>query len=107
MQNMEYKVKFTEKCLEDIEEACQYMEEKLKEENVANRFRMKIEDSVKELSISPQMYARTEKFDRVKRNYRKIPIGSYVLLYIIDEENKIVYLSHMYYAGRNYLDGLI
>ena len=37
MQNMEYKVKFTEKCLEDIEEACQYIEEKLKAENAANR----------------------------------------------------------------------
>ena len=26
---MEYKVKFTEKCLEDIEEACQYIKYKI------------------------------------------------------------------------------
>ena len=44
MQNMEYKVKFTEKCLEDIEEACQYIEEKLKAENTANRFKIKIKE---------------------------------------------------------------
>lgn len=107
MKNMEYKVKFTEKCLEDIEEMCQYIAEKLKEEDVANEFRRKIKDSVKNLSTFPQMYAKTEKFDRVKRNYRKISIDNYVLLYTIDEENKVVYLSHMYYEGRNYLEGLI
>ena len=107
MQNMEYKVKFTEKCLEDIEEACQYIEEKLKAENTANRFKIKIKDSVKGLSTSPEMYAKVEKLDRVKRVYRKIPIDNYVLLYIVDKENEIVYLSHMYYGGRNYLEGLI
>ena len=104
---MEYKVKFTEKCLEDIEEACQYIEEKLKAENVANRLRIKIKDSVKGLSTSPEMYAKTEKVDKVKRVYRRIPIDNYVLLYTVDKEDKIVYISHMYYGGRNYLEGLI
>lgn len=107
MQNMEDKVKFTEKCLEDIEEACQYIEEKVKTENAADRLRIKIKDSVKGLSTSPEMYAKTEKLDRVKRVYRRIPIDNYVLLYTVDKENKIVYMSHMYYGGRNYLEGLI
>ena len=52
MLNMEYKIQFTEKCLEDIEDACQYIKEKLKEENAANRLRIKIKDSVKGLSIT-------------------------------------------------------
>lgn len=55
MLNMEYKIQFTEKCLEDIEDACQYIKEKLKEENAANRLRIKIKDSVKGLSISPDI----------------------------------------------------
>lgn len=104
---MEYKVQFTEKCLEDIEEACEYIKEKLKEEKASNRLRIKIKDSVKGLSTSPEMYAKTEKFDKVKRVYRRIPIDNYVLLYNVDKENKIVYISHMYYGGRNYLEGLI
>ena len=107
MQNMEYRVKFTEKCLEDIEEACQYIEEKLKAENSANKLRIKIRDSIKGLSISPEMYAKVEKLDRVKREYRIVPIDNYVLLYTVDKENKIVYISHMYYSGRNYLEELI
>lgn len=107
MQNMEYKVKFTEKCLENIEEVCQYIEEKLKTENAVDRLRIKIKDIAKSLSTSPEMYAKTEKLDRVKRVYRRIPIDNYVLLYTVDKENKIVYMSHMYYGGRNYLEGLI
>ena len=94
---MEYKVKFTEKCIE----------EKLKAENAANRLRIKIKDSIKGLYTSPEMYAKTEKLDRIKRVYRRIPIDNYVLLYTVDKENKIVYISHMYYGGRNYLEGLI
>ena len=35
MLNMEYKIQFTEKCLEDIEDACQYIKEKLKEGDTA------------------------------------------------------------------------
>ena len=35
--------------------------------------------------------------------YRRIVIKNYVVLYTIDEENKIVYISHMYYKKRNYL----
>ena len=35
--------------------------------------------------------------------YRRIVIKNYVVLYTIDEEKKIVYISHMYYKKRNYL----
>lgn len=104
---MEYKVKFTEKCIEDIEEACRYIQEELKEENAANRLRIKIKDSVRGLSTYPEMYAKIEKFDRVKRKYRRIPIDNYVLLYTVDKESEVVYISHLYYGGKNYLEELI
>lgn len=107
MLNMEYKIQFTEKCLEDIEDACQYIKEKLKEENAVNRLRIKIKDSVKGLSISPEMYAKTEKFDRLKNEYRRIPIDNYVLLYTVNKKRNTVYIVHFYYGGRNYLEGLI
>ena len=100
MLNMEYKIQFTEKCLEDIEDACQYIKEKLKEENAANRLRIKIKDSVKGLSISPEMYAKTEKFDRLENEYRRI-------LYTVNKKRNTVYIVHFYYGGRNYLEGLI
>ena len=41
--------------------------------------------------------------DDLKRRYRRIVIENFVVLYTIDEDNGIVYVSHMYYGGRNYL----
>lgn len=106
-QNMEYSIKFTGKCLNDIDEICKYISDKLKAEKSANRLRIKIKDIVKELSTFPEMYARIDKMDRLKREYRRIPINNYIILYSIDKKKKIIYISHMYYGGRNYLEGLI
>lgn len=104
---MEYSIKFTRKCLNDIDEICKYISDKLKAENSANRLRTKIKNVVKELSISPEMYAKIDKMDKLKREYRRIPINNYVILYSVDKKKKIIYISHMYYGGRNYLEGLI
>ena len=43
--------------------------------------------------------------DRTERQYRRLVVNNYVILYTIDEEEKIVYIAHIYYGGRNYLDG--
>lgn len=32
-------------------------------------------------------------------------VNNYVILYTINELEKIVYIAHIYYGGRNYLDG--
>ena len=32
-------------------------------------------------------------------------INNYVILYSIDEPEKIVFIAHIYYSGRNYIDG--
>ena len=49
-------------------------------------------------------YAEIDKSDELKRIYRKIVIKNFIILYTIDENNSVVYVSHMYYGGRNYLD---
>mgnify|MGYP001523934915 CR=1 FL=1 len=53
------------------------------------------------------MYAKTEKFDRLENEYRRIPIDNYVLLYTVNKKRNTVYIVHFYYGGRNYLEGLI
>ena len=42
--------------------------------------------------------------NRAKKKYRKMIMGNYIVLYTIDEDKKIVYVSHMYYSGSNYLN---
>ena len=43
-----------------------------------------------------------EKTDKLKREYRRIVIKKYVILYTIDFENRKVYISHMIYSKRSF-----
>ena len=101
---MEYKIKFTKKCLIDIDNACFYISNTLKSQQASIKLREKIKKSVINLPNNPKMYSQIDKFDKLNRIYRKIVINNYVLLYTIDEENELIYFSHMYYGGRNYLE---
>ena len=104
---MEFKVHFTEQCLEDIENICDYISRQFKTDKSAIRLRKEIREKTKQLGTNPEMYESINKIDRLKRTYRKIVINNYILLYTIDNKNKIVYISHMYYGQQNYFEGLI
>ena len=102
---MEYEIAITETCMEEIDENCAYIEKVLKAEVAANRLRKKIKESIQKLKYSPKIYAKINKTDRMKRNYRRIVIDNYVIIYTIVKEYNTILISHMYYGGRNYLNG--
>lgn len=101
---MEYKVKLTDVFLEEIEEICNYITNKLKNIDASNRLREKVIYNILLLENSPKMCAKIGKVDRVKRQYRRLVVNNYIILYTVDEKEKIVYIAHIYYGGRNYLD---
>ena len=102
---MEYEIVISDTCLEEIEENCDYIEKVLKAEQASNRLREKIRETIRGLKDSPKIYAEIDKTDRAGRKYRRIVIDNYVLIYTIVEEDTTILISHMYYGGRNYLDG--
>lgn len=102
---MEYEIVISETCLEEIEESCDYIEKVLKAEQASNRLREKIRETIRGLKDSPKIYAKIEKTDRAGRDYRRIVVDNYVIIYTVVEEDKTILISHMYYGGRNYLDG--
>ncbi len=99
---MEYKVKLTEGFLEEIEDICEYISNKLKNIDASNRLREKVMYNVLLLENSPKMFVEIEKTDITNRLYRRIAVDNYVVLYTIDEEEKVVYIVHIYYTGQNY-----
>lgn len=101
---MEYKVKLTDVFLDEIEEICNYITNKLKNIDASNRLREKVIYNILLLENSPKMCAKIGKVDRVKRQYRRLVVNNYIILYTVDEKEKIVYIAHIYYGGRNYLD---
>ena len=102
---MEYRIKLADQFLDEFEEICDYISSKLKNIDASNRLREKVIYNVLLLENSPQMCTEIEKIDRTERQYRRMVVNSYVILYTIDEPEKIVYVAHIYYDGRNYLDG--
>ena len=102
---MEYRVKLTDQFLDEFEEICDYISNKLKNIDASNRLREKVIYNIFLLENSPRMCIEIENADRSERQYRRLVVNNYVILYTIDEEQKIVYIAHIYYGGRNYLDG--
>ena len=104
-RNMEYSIKLADQFLEEFEEICDHISNKLKNIDAQNRLREKVIYNVLLLENSPQMCTEIENTDRTERQYRKMIVNNYVILYTIDESEKVIYVAHIYYSGRNYLDG--
>ncbi len=104
MNTRQYKVIITPTALKEINKIYEYITEELYIENAAKILMKKIEEKIQNLKYEPKIYTEIEKTDELKRIYRRIMIKNYVILYTIDEEKKKVYVSHMYYSRRNYID---
>ena len=77
----------------------------LKKKEASDGLRNKIIDNVLLLENSPKMYTEIDNTDRAERKYRRMVVNNYVILYTIDEDDRIVYVAHMYYEGQNYMEG--
>ena len=98
-----YEIEFTEDCREEIREIYQYISENLVAQVAAKNLMKKMKDAVMNLKENPEKYMRIERKDKNKRDFRRLIVNNYVILYTIDEDRKTVYISHMYYGKRNYL----
>lgn len=102
---MEYNVELTDEFLEGAEEIFDYISNTLENVEASDRLRDKIIDNVLLLEKSPKMYTEIDNIDRAERKYRRMVVNNYVILYTIDEDERIVYIAHIYYSGSDYLDG--
>lgn len=48
-------------------------------------------------------YAKIKKNYGVERDYRRIVVDNFVVLYTVDIDIKKIYIVHIYYGGKNYL----
>lgn len=102
--NSNYSVEFTNECKKEIRRIYSYIKENLYAEQAANNLLLKVEEYTSNLSYAPRIYAEIDKYKGTNLIYRRIVINNYVILYTIEEENKKVYISHMYYSGSDYIN---
>lgn len=107
MDTNQYKVIITSTAYREINKIYDYITEELYAKNAANDLMEKVEEEVQRLKYAPKIHTEIEKIDELKRYYRRIVIKNYIILYTIDEEKNVVFISHMYYGGRNYIDDLL
>ena len=99
-----FEIEFTEDCRDEIREIYKYISETLVANYAAKRLMKKMRKTVMDLAESPNLYAKIEKKDKRKMDFRRIVINNYVILYTVDESKKTIYISHMYYGGQNYMN---
>lgn len=100
----EYSVRLTEEFMTELDEIDNYISHILKIPRAAKRLQRRIINTILLLENSPQMYEEIEKIGRTKRKYRRMVISNYVVLYTIEKSKRMIYVSHIYYNKRNYID---
>lgn len=103
-KNQPFEVEFTDECIEEMNEIYEYIANNLKESNLAKLLITEITDRVLNLANEPELYMKIGKVDRLKREYHRMVVKNYVILYTIDFEKRKVYISNMIYGRRNYLN---
>ncbi len=98
-----YEIEITKDARVEIEAIYEYISESLENKEATKRLMKKIRDHVMNLAENPKMYMKIEKKNKIKKEFRRMVIDNYIILYSIDEEAKKIYISHMYYGKRNYL----
>ncbi len=99
-----YEVEFTQECMQEMKRVYDYIKDNLKAEKSAKRIMNMIEEITTNLVNEPRMYMEIPQYRGTNEIYRRIVIKNYVLLYTIDEEKRKIFIAHMYYGGRNYLE---
>ncbi len=102
--NDEFQVEFTEECIEEIVEIYDYISTQLKENEAAKRLIYDVAQKVLDLSENPELYMKIGKVDRLYREYRRMVVKNFVVLYTIDYEKKKIFVSRMIYGRKNYLN---
>lgn len=98
-----YKIEFTEKYIEKLTAIYDYIYFILKQIEAAKRLIYEINNKVLILSKLPRLYIKLMKKDKLKRNYHRIVVKNYIILYTIDYKSKKIYIADIIYGRTNYL----
>lgn len=96
-----YSVIYSSAAREDLFAIRRYIAEKLKAPTTAAKLAKRIRDSIKELDVSPERYARVDWEPWHSMNMRHYPVGNYEVFYAVDNENTIVTIIRIFYGGRD------
>ena len=103
---MAYKLIISKDAHADLNDIVRYISFELKSVQAATTFLDDVEESYNRLAVNPFVYAKCSDPLLERREYRKIIIKNYLILFRVEEDNQAVYIVRIVYGGRNYVDML-
>lgn len=95
-----YSVKISEKAESDLKEIFEYVAFELLSVQTAFDLLERLEKSILNLNQMPNRHIAYEKEPWKSRGLRVMPVGNYIVLYIVDEESAVVNIVRVMYGGR-------
>ena len=91
----QFYVEFTEQCIREMEDIYSYITYALKENKAAKRLMKEVNKRILRLSSSPELYMKIGKIDKLKREYHRMIVKNYIVIYTIDyDKKKSFYFSY-------------
>ena len=98
---MEYKVVFSEQSEKDLRSIYEYIAVKLLSPSNAYLQFLRIEESILSLASLPLRFKLYNSKHWQKKCLHIMPVDNYVVLYAVDNENKVVSIVRIMYGGRD------
>ncbi len=98
---MSYSISFTEEAKQDLRSISNYIKFKLKSPMAAKNLIDKIQEQVQGLEQFPERFQLYEMEPWHSRNLRMVAVKNFVILYIPDLKNNVVYIYRILYGKRD------
>ncbi|MBQ9973097.1 MAG: type II toxin-antitoxin system RelE/ParE family toxin [Firmicutes bacterium] len=93
-----YSVKLYTDAFNDLDNIYNYIAEKIKEPNIAEKIISTIESAIISLEIMPNRGALRKTGVYKNKDYRQLMIGNYIIVYKVYNIKKEVYIVHIRYS---------
>lgn len=80
----------------------EYMCNKLYNEQAAKNFIDKLQEKYNKVSTNPYIYEASRDTRLEEKGYRKIVIDNYVIMYVVNEDKKEIYINGIFCVRQNY-----
>ena len=103
---MAYKLLITEKAENDLDAILAYIINDLSTVQAAVRPTNEIEERYQLLLEAPKLYGECQQPLLQQRHYRKVVIGSYLMIYRVSDEQGVIYVERFFSELQDYADRL-
>lgn len=103
---MSYSLNITDEADELIDSIIYYLVYKLKSKQAARNLLEEIQKVYDAIAENPYLFQETEDLYLKHKGYHKVPVKNYVILYTINEIEKVVNISGVFHDLENYKNKL-